>query len=235
MKSWDEDIFGRNMVMKKNPPSLVDLCIKKAIDNLRYLGDVGETDIRLLDPILSHCTKEQLAHIEESTVGRDLSQVTNRLWKRFYETDFGVKSVNLVIERMQEKKVSFKWQMLYEAKKRDMEEAQEKSFNRIKELYKQEVERKQKRQVKICTKVPPSSKRSFFGGGYGPSITNTKSNILKKARIEVLKSQEVKNLTALKKNTVQKHNCLPARKPPLNPGKSSGSSSNHGGPTGRRF
>lgn len=48
-------------------PSLIDLCIKTAIDNLRYLGDVGETDIDLLGRILPHCTIDQLMHIEKST------------------------------------------------------------------------------------------------------------------------------------------------------------------------
>lgn len=48
-------------------PSLVDLCVQLAIDNVRYLGDVGETDYHLLDRILSHCTLDQLMHIENST------------------------------------------------------------------------------------------------------------------------------------------------------------------------
>lgn len=48
-------------------PSLVDLCVNKAIDNLRFLGDVGETDIHLLERILPHCTVEQLMHVEKSS------------------------------------------------------------------------------------------------------------------------------------------------------------------------
>lgn len=50
---------------RKVLPSLVDLCIKTAIDNLRYLGDVGETDLDLLDQILPHCTVDQLMHVEK--------------------------------------------------------------------------------------------------------------------------------------------------------------------------
>ncbi|XP_047312980.1 uncharacterized protein LOC124916300 [Impatiens glandulifera] len=238
MRSIDEEMIERKKNPSPPPSTLVELCVKKAIDDLKYLGDVGETDINILDSILSHCTIQQLAHIEESTKGRDLSQVTNKLWKRFYQSEFSVDNVNLVIERMRENNVSFKWKMLYYAKKKkDIEDAQEKSFQRMKELYKQEDERKQKRQIKICNEVAPSNKRSFFGG-YGPSTTNTKSNILKKAKTQLLKSQEVKNLKALKMNTVHRNNCLPIRKPPLmNPGKSSAaSSSNHGGPTkGRRL
>lgn len=48
-------------------PSLVDLCVQKAVDNVRYLGDVGETDFHLLERFLPHCTVEQLMHIEDST------------------------------------------------------------------------------------------------------------------------------------------------------------------------
>lgn len=48
-------------------PSLVDLCVYKAIDNLRFLGDVGETDLHLLERILPHCTVDQLMHVEKSS------------------------------------------------------------------------------------------------------------------------------------------------------------------------
>lgn len=51
-------------------PSLVDLCVQIAIDNVRYLGDVGETDFHLLERILPHCTLDQLVHIEHCTEAR---------------------------------------------------------------------------------------------------------------------------------------------------------------------
>lgn len=54
-------------MMKGKIPSLVDLCVTTAIDNLRYLGDVGETDIDLLDRILPHCTLDQLMRVEDCT------------------------------------------------------------------------------------------------------------------------------------------------------------------------
>ncbi|XP_047320364.1 uncharacterized protein LOC124924355 [Impatiens glandulifera] len=107
---------------KKNPSSLINQCIKKVIDNLGYLGDVGDTEILLLDPILSQCTIQQLIHIEESTKGRDLSEITDEVWKRSYQTDFGVISASLVIERIHENNVSYKWKILYEAKKKDVED-----------------------------------------------------------------------------------------------------------------
>lgn len=61
----DEEIFRVNG--KGTAPSLVDLCINMAIDNIRYLGDVGETDFYFLEQILPHCTKDQLMHVEKST------------------------------------------------------------------------------------------------------------------------------------------------------------------------
>lgn len=50
--------------------SLLELCVRSALDNLQYLGDVGETDIQLLKRILPHCNAEQLNHIESSSTVR---------------------------------------------------------------------------------------------------------------------------------------------------------------------
>ncbi|KAI3696106.1 hypothetical protein L1987_79115 [Smallanthus sonchifolius] len=216
-------------------PTLVDLCVQKAIDNVRYLGDVGETDRHLLERFLPHCNVEQLMHIEDSTKDRDLSPVTDKLWKNFYMQQFGSKSTSVVVERMKEKRVSFKWRQLYEAKLKDVEEAQQKSFERIKQLYKKEDAKKQSRQVQLCTKVPPSSsnKRSFYGGS---SYGNTKSGLMKKAKQEFLNSREVQNLSALKKVTVHNNRSVPSIKKPTHlPGKSTASSSKFSTPTARRF
>lgn len=123
---------------KRKVPSLVDLCVSLAVENVKYLGDVGETDLHLLDRILPHCTLDQLMHIEKSTVGRDLSSVTDKLWKTFYEKQFGERSTDLVIQRMRQKKVSFRWLQLYEAKLKEIAEAENKLAARIRQLYKKE-------------------------------------------------------------------------------------------------
>lgn len=198
IEEWDTEEPIRRV------PSLVDLCVQKAVDNVRYLGDVGETDSHLLERFLPHCTVEQLMHIEDSTEDRDLSPVTDKLWKNFYVHQFGAKSTSVVVERMKDKRVSFKWRQLYEAKLKDVEEAQQKSFERIKQLYKKEDAKKQSRQVQLCTKVPPSTNKRGFWGGSGSSIGNTKSGIMKKAKLEFLNSREVKNLSAMKKTTVHR-------------------------------
>lgn len=226
----------RDMMMGRKVPSLVDMCIQLAVDNIRHLGDVGDTGLDLLERILPHCTVDQLKHIEDSTEERDLSPVTDKLWKKFYERQFGVNSTNLVCERMTQKKVSFKWKLLYEAKLKDLEEAQQKSFERIKELYKKEDARKQSRQVQITKKVPPSSKkRSFYGGGLGSNISNTKSSLMKKSKLQFLNCHEVKNLAAIKKNGIQKsHGISSASKQGVSSGNGRYSASTSG-PIGRRF
>lgn len=207
-------------------PSLVELCVYKVIDNLRFLGDVGETDIHLLERILPHCTVEQLMHVEKSSEGRDLSPVTDQLWKKFYERQFGRESTNTVIQRMQQKRVAFKWIQLYEAKMKDIEKNESKAADRIKQSYLKENARKQSRQIQICSKVPPSSnKRSFGGSGYGLNVANTKNNLLKKAKIELLQSQEMKNIKAWKRNAVQKGPDVPSTKKPMFSGRESASTS----------
>ncbi|XP_062105796.1 uncharacterized protein LOC133817324 [Humulus lupulus] len=225
------------VIGKRKPTSLVDLCVYTAIDNVRYLGDVGETDLDLLDRILPHCTVDQLEHIEKSTEGRDLSSITDKLWKKFYEIKFGVENTKLVVERMRQKKVVFKWMQLYEAKMKDAAEAQNKACDRIAQLYKKENARKQSRQVQLCTKVPPSSKRSFFGGsGPGYNVSNVKSNIMKKAKLDFLKCNEVKNIAAMKRNAVQtNHGASPSKKPGAYSGKDVASTSKHTKPVPRRF
>lgn len=46
--------------------------------------------------------------------GTDLSPVTDKLWKRFYEMEFGVDNAKMIIERMNRKQVQFTWKRLYE-------------------------------------------------------------------------------------------------------------------------
>ncbi|XP_022149769.1 transcription elongation factor B polypeptide 3 [Momordica charantia] len=216
------------MFRARKIPSLVDLCVNTAIDNLRFLGDVGETDIHLLERILPHCTLDQLMHVEKSSKGRDLTPVTDKLWKKFYERQFGKDSTNAVIARMQQKKVSFRWLQLYEAKLEDLEKNESIVADRIKQCYKNEDARKQKRQIQICNKVPPSSnKRSFGGTGFGYNVSNTKNNLLKKAKIEVLQSQEMKNIKAWRRNAVQKGPGVSSTKKPMFAGRESASTSKH--------
>ena len=55
-----------------------------------------------------------LLHLMKYFQGRDLSPVTDRLWKRFYVQQFGEDNANLVIKRMKQRDVVFKWRQLFE-------------------------------------------------------------------------------------------------------------------------
>lgn len=229
--------------MTRKIPSLVDLCVQMAIDNVRYLGDVGETDSHLLDRILCHCTLDQLTHIENSTADRDLSPVTDKLWKKYYKDSFGEDNFNTEVEKMRRNKVTFKWKQFYEDKLDEREKATQDSLDRMKLRY-QEVDAKKKvRQVQLCSKVPPSSKkRSFSGGANASNIYNTKSNIMKKAKMEFINSREVKNIAAMKTKVVQRrtHSVATKVKPVITSGFSASSSSSSSNkmikpPVRRRF
>lgn len=54
--------FGR-----RKPLSLLELCVRKAIDNLRYMESVDGVEMDLLKRILPHCTLEHLTNIEKNT------------------------------------------------------------------------------------------------------------------------------------------------------------------------
>lgn len=192
---------------KRKPPSLLELAKQTAIANIRYMGDIGETDIYLLKDILPHATPDQLMHIEKSTVGRDLSEVTNDLWKRYYKNAFGEENVNLVVERMRKSRVSFSWRQLYEAKKDEREKASQRSVEKFKQRFAEDLARKQSRQTQPTTKVPPSSRKRGFAGGSGScsNFSNLKSNLLKKAKVESVNSHEARIHATMRKNAVQRN------------------------------
>jgi len=198
------------------PPSLVDLCIQSAIDNVQYLGDVGETDFGLLKVILAHCTSDQLLFIENSTEGRDLSPVTDDLWQNFYARRFGEESAVLVRKRMKEKRISFKWRLLFQAKAKEQEEKQQKSLerslNRLKQLYAQADSEKQSRQIQICSTIPPvGKKRKFNYGGVGSSsdFSNVKGRLMKKAKMEFAASCDARRNATVNRNSLQSRSVVP--------------------------
>eukprot|EP01018_Ginkgo_biloba_P039084 Gb_04539 [translate_table: standard] len=187
-------------------PSLVDLCIQSAIDNIQYIGDVGETDLGLLKVILGHCTSDQLMFIEDSSEGRDLSPITDGLWRKCYERRFGAENVNVVVKRMKQKRVTFKWRFLYQAKQKEQEEIQQKSLDRLKQLCAKAVVEKQSRQIQICSTIPPVGKKRKFtygGSGSNSSFSNVKGRLMKKAKMEYVTSHEARIHAAINKNSLQ--------------------------------
>ncbi|XP_028778466.1 uncharacterized protein LOC114734981 [Neltuma alba] len=102
-------------------PSLVDLCVKKWIDNVWSLANVGEIDEYLLDLMLPLCSVDQLKYVEGATKvsqGIDLSSVTDKLWRTFYEARFG--NTDGVIEKMRDNNIPFKWKQAYEYKEEEI-------------------------------------------------------------------------------------------------------------------
>lgn len=192
------------MEFGRKPVSLLELCVRKAIDNLRYMGSVDGVEMDLLKRILPHCTLEQLTLIEKSTE-MDLSPVTDPLWKRFYQREFGQDHTNKVVTRLKEAEdkmvEKFTWWQLFTAKKKKQKEAEDKMVEKFTKKFQAEKAEKQSKQIKLCTKVPPSSKRSFFGGSGPSSLSNCsyKSPILKKARIEA--DSRARLQSAIQKNT----------------------------------
>ncbi|KAJ1267468.1 hypothetical protein BS78_07G058500 [Paspalum vaginatum] len=188
------------MEFVRKPLSLVDLCVQKCIDNLRYVGSVDGVETELLKRILPHCTLDQLTRIESRTE-MDLSPVTDPLWRQFYQREFGQEHTNLVIKKMKLGGANYKWRDLFKTKTEIQKKKEDKMVENFTKKLQAEKAEKQSKQIKLCTKVPPSSKRSFFGGG-GPSSLSTssyKSPILKKARIEA--DSRARLQSAIHKNT----------------------------------
>uniref|UniRef100_A0A8I6XSF3 Elongin-A n=1 Tax=Hordeum vulgare subsp. vulgare TaxID=112509 RepID=A0A8I6XSF3_HORVV len=103
------------MEPERKPLSLLELCFRSAVDNLRYMNSVDNLEMGLLKRILPHCTLEQLTHIESCTE-MDLTGVTDVLWKRFFQREFGEADMNVAIKRMKESGVRYKWKKLFEEK-----------------------------------------------------------------------------------------------------------------------
>uniref|UniRef100_A0A7I4FGW4 Elongin-A n=2 Tax=Physcomitrium patens TaxID=3218 RepID=A0A7I4FGW4_PHYPA len=195
--------------------SLLELCVRSAIDNLQYISDVGETDIQLLKRILPHCNAEQLNHIESSTKGRDLSPITDDLWRKCYGRKFGNDAVEMVKERMSDRKCKFKWRQLYQAKCREQDEIQRKGVSRLRELYKEQNSQKERKQIVPIDLKPPESKRikrTGPGGSSGPSSkAPAKGRLMQKARMEFAKSNAASRQASMAKSRLNLNNGINQR------------------------
>lgn len=203
------------------PPSTVaDLLRRKG-------GNVSDIDFSVLEKIIPQCTVGELRQVEKSSGGRDLSPVTDKLWRKFYEQKFGPLRTDAASKRMKEN-VRYRWMELYDSKeKEELDEAEKKAAERLKRRYKEEALRKQSRRVVVCkeTEVPSSSRNkrkrseeevpssssnkgsntgSYCGGDDGPVQKRRESLIMKKARKDFLNCMEVKNITAMAMVKLQK-------------------------------
>ncbi|CAL9057143.1 unnamed protein product [Musa banksii] len=200
------------MESRRKVPTLVELCMDTAIASLRYIED-----------------------------GRDLSPVTDDSWKGFYEQQFGVESANTVINRMKQKKVVFKWRLLYEAKQKEREEAKNRMAKKHKQNYAESQAKKQSRKIQICSKIPPSKNKRGHRRGIGPSnsLSNVKSNLMKAAKLEYCNSHEAKVHALMRRNALRgnslSHQSIPRSAKQNNILRSNpDSSSRNGKPVGRK-
>lgn len=174
--------------------SLTEICLFSVIDNIDLIGDVGDTDFELLRKILLHCNVDQLQRIEDATEGRDLTPITDELWRRFYARKYGAESMATVERRMKKRGLSITWRALYDAKLKEQEETQQRCVNRLKELYLEAKQQKQSRQVQLLNIVPSSGRKRKFtaiGGPERPSGNQSGATLLKKARVDFSRSQQI--------------------------------------------
>ncbi|XP_047080157.1 uncharacterized protein LOC124690873 [Lolium rigidum] len=167
-------------------PSLLELCVRKAIDNLRHIQSVDGVDTPLLRRILPHCDLEQLTRIESRTA-TDLTPVTDVLWQGFYRRQFGEEHTDRVVDRMQRAGARYKWKDLFKAKTKQQKEVEDRMVEALTNKCRARNAERQSRAIKRFTKVQPSScKRSYFGGRSGMSSgSGYKNPMLKKARMEL--------------------------------------------------
>lgn len=193
--------------------SLLDLAVRKAIDNLQYIGDVGETDLQLLRRILPHCTADQLDYIEKSTKGRDLSPVTDELWRKFYDRKWGKDELEEAQLKPQAKR-KYPWRRLYQNKLIAEAEKQSKGVNRLRELYKEQNSQKESRQMKPVDLKPPESKRlkrTFTAGSSGSSKVVSKGRLMQKSRMDFAKSNQASRNATMARNRSNLNNGINQR------------------------
>lgn len=127
-----------------SPSSVVDLM-------RRHGGDVSGIDSNLLEKILPQCTADELSRIEKNTRGRDLSPVTDKLWRKFYIEEFGASMADQVVENMKTNtNAAFRWKELFEKKVEEVNKKENKAAERLKSRYQMEAARKESRRVVIC-------------------------------------------------------------------------------------
>ncbi len=101
-------------------PSLLELCIRTACENVAHIGDVGTLPAQFVSRILQSCSGvDQLRHIEASSKRLDLSQVTDDLWRGWFAKDFGTTSAEYIMhtgERLGPANPTPKWRKLYDEK-----------------------------------------------------------------------------------------------------------------------
>ncbi|CAM6045740.1 unnamed protein product [Sphagnum compactum] len=102
-------------------PSLLELCIRTACENVAHIGDVGSLPTQFVSRILQSCSgADQLRHIEVCSKRLDLSRVTDELWRSWFANDFGTTCAEYIMhtgERLGPANPTPKWRRLYDEKR----------------------------------------------------------------------------------------------------------------------
>eukprot|EP00271_Cylindrocystis_brebissonii_P011070 TRINITY_DN2777_c2_g4_i1.p1 TRINITY_DN2777_c2_g4~~TRINITY_DN2777_c2_g4_i1.p1 ORF type:complete len:351 (-),score=63.88 TRINITY_DN2777_c2_g4_i1:196-1248(-) len=138
-------------------PTLSSLCLDILLANLDALGDVGDTDWDTLEILLRRCNMQYVRRIEDANPSRDLSRVTEELWRGFYSSSYGRPSMEAVLARMKRRNVTCKWRDLFDAKGREVEEKRERGLERLREKSKALKDERASRQVQVVDVVPVSA------------------------------------------------------------------------------
>ncbi|KAF2543548.1 hypothetical protein F2Q68_00032368 [Brassica cretica] len=95
---------------QKEASSLRDLCLKSLTGSLTYVNSMPED---LLKRFLGLCTSEELLRID---INNDIYKLTDPVWKRFYQHEFGSKETELVHQNLGMCDTSFKWSECFHEK-----------------------------------------------------------------------------------------------------------------------
>ncbi|KAJ4894985.1 Longin domain-containing protein [Raphanus sativus] len=95
---------------QKETSSLIDMCLERLTVSLNYVNSMPE---ELLERLLGLCTSEEVLRLETNN---DIYSLTDPVWKRFYQHEFGSKETELVHQNLGMYDTSFKWSECFNQK-----------------------------------------------------------------------------------------------------------------------
>ncbi|CAF2077990.1 hypothetical protein HID58_043781 [Brassica napus] len=96
---------------QKETPSLRDLLLKPLTGSLTHVNSMPDD---LLERFLGLCNSEELLRID---INNDIYKLTDPVWKRFYQHEFGSKEAELVHQNLGMCDTSFKWSECFHEKR----------------------------------------------------------------------------------------------------------------------
>ncbi|KAJ1969836.1 hypothetical protein IWQ62_000359 [Dispira parvispora] len=139
-------------------PSLEQFCVRTLVRNLDYLTEVGDVPLRLLEPVLKHCTGTQLQRLELHNP--HFKAHTDDYWKHLCETYFPPEALGNTADIRKDDHSTwrdhFRW--CEEEKARKVERA----AARVRGAYQTEAQQRKTRQL-VVTSLSPQVLKSGLG------------------------------------------------------------------------